>query len=123
MRILDNLFGSHVNDLQFALSRSTQRQGMLMNNLANVDVPGFKRKDIDFHVALANEIGGRQRMEEADRQAQEKSDQISLRVDGNNVDLEKEVMSVTETEMHYQAVSDLVVGYFQGLKNVIKEGK
>ena len=46
-----------------------------------------------------------------------------VRVDGNNVDLEKEVMSVTETEMHYQAVSDLVVGYFQGLKNVIKEGK
>ena len=97
---------------------------MLMNNLANVNVPGYKRKDIDFHTMLESAKHGTQaRMAFADQQAQRQSDQTSIRLDGNNVDMEREVASVTETEMFYQAVTDLTAGYFSGLKTVIKEGK
>lgn len=124
MNVLDSMFGSHTADLQNALGRASKRQSMLMTNLANVNVPGYKRKDLDFHVMLHSEYGNTELQQQVlDSIAQERSDQTSLRLDGNNVDLEKEVMSITETEMHYQAVADLTAGYFSGLKNVIREGK
>ncbi len=108
-----------------ALGRTSERQGMLTTNLANVNVPGYKRKDQDFHVMLE---GADKRLNQAkqtarDQMAQRASDMSSVRNDGNNVDLEKEVIAIAETEMHFQAVADLTAGYFAGLKNVIREGK
>ena len=32
-------------------------------------------------------------------------------------------MSIAETELRYQALSDMAAGYFAGLKNVIREGR
>lgn len=124
MQILDNLISPGIAELQSALGRATHRQSMLMNNLANVNVPGYKRKDIDFHTMLESAKHSTQVKQMAiDDAAQRRSDQTSIRLDGNNVDLEREVASVTETEMFYQAVTDLTAGYFQGLKSVIREGK
>ena len=124
MNVLDSMFSPTINNLQTALGRSSKRQAMLMNNLANVNVPGYKRQDIDFHVLLQDGLNNPQQKQEfLDREAQKRSESSENRLDGNNVDLEKEVMSITETEMHYQAVADLTAGYFSGLKNAIKEGR
>ena len=32
-------------------------------------------------------------------------------------------MSLAETELRYQALTDMTSGYFSGMKNVIREGK
>ena len=124
MEIFDNLFGAHLDRLQTALGRTTQRHGALTNNLANLNTPGFKRKDVDFTVAL-DEANSKfpnlqQWKQERENCAQ---DQSSLRLDGNNVDLEREVFSIAETEMRYQMLTDMTASYFSGLKNVIKEGR
>jgi flagellar basal-body rod protein FlgB len=123
--ILDNLFSPHLNNLQGALDKSTRRHALLTNNLANVNTPGFKRQDADFNIVLDGEMSqGSQKLQELrERQQQRLSDQTSIRVDGNNVDLEHEVMSIAETELRYQALTDMTAGYFAGLKNVIREGK
>jgi flagellar basal body rod protein FlgB len=39
------------------------------------------------------------------------------------VNLEKEVMSLAETELRFQALADATSSYFSGMKNVIREGK
>ena len=124
MAVLDSIFKG-ADHFQSALGRTSARQAMLTNNLANVNVPGYKRKDQDFHVILAGENTKlSQNMQNVrDQVAQRASDQSSIRNDGNNVDLEREVMSIAETEMHFQAVADLTAGYFAGMKNVIREGK
>jgi flagellar basal-body rod protein FlgB len=123
--ILDNLFSPQLNNLQSALDKSTRRHALLTNNLANVNTPGFKRQDADFNVVLEGEMSqGEERLQALrERQRQRLSDQTSIRVDGNNVDLEREVMSIAETELRYQALTDMTAGYFAGLKNVIREGK
>ena len=45
------------------------------------------------------------------------------RVDGNSVDLEKEVTAISETELRYDMLSEMTGRFFSGLKNVIREGK
>ncbi len=115
--LLDNVFGPHVNNLQNALGRASQRHALLTNNLANVNTPGYRRKDVDFNIALEEEMG------KAEFRPGGAPAGGAIRLDGNGVDLEKEVMSIAETELRYQALTDMTSGYFAGLKNVIREGK
>ena len=94
-----------------------------MNNLANVNVPGYKRKDMDFNVTLESKMTGSSRAREAMAEMGDTDNASSIRRDGNNVDLEQEVMNISQTELRYQAISDLTAGYFSGLKSVIREGR
>ncbi len=116
MEILNNLFGPHLNHLSDAMGRTTQRHALLSNNLANVNTPGYKRQDMDFGISLDKAM--------RDSSGDDiRTDQNNVRVDGNSVDLEKEVTKIAETELRYQALTDITAQYFSGLKNVIKEGR
>lgn len=125
MRILDQLFAPHLNNLDQAMDRTTRRHSMLTGNLANANTPGYKRKDCDFNAVLDAENNQAEvRMKEMrERRQQMLSDRTSIRVDGSNVDLEREVMSIAETELRYQALTDMTAQYFAGLKNAIREGR
>lgn len=116
MPILDQLFSGHLDNLSRALNRTTQRHGLLINNLANVNTPGYKRRDVDFAITLAQEEG---------RGSARNDERVTggVRVDGNGVDLEQEVTALTETELRYQMLTEMTNRYFSGLKNVIREGR
>lgn len=122
--VLDNLFGPHSANLSAALSRTTRRHGLLTENMSNVNTPGFKRQDIDFGIELERaQRTERPRRFESPAFDGTRTDQSDVRLDGSSVDLEKEVVSLAETELRYQALTDMTSRYFSGLKNVIREGR
>lgn len=121
--MINGIFSQHLGSLEQALDRTSTRQTLLMSNMANVNVPGYKRKDIDFRSALAGETAKQHQLELADQRAQELSDQTSLRVDGNNVNLEMESISISETQLRYSALAQITSAYFGELKFAIREGK
>lgn len=125
MPFIDNMFSGRLANLQSALGRTTQRHSLIADNLANVNTPGFKRKDVDFNIILDAQMNpGKVSMQQMrDQQIQQASDQTSLRLDGNNVDMEREVMSMAETELRYETLTQLTTGYFSELKSAIHEGK
>ena len=99
------------------MSRASTRHELLVNNLANVNTPGFKRKDIDFNVTLDQ---AHEKLRALSGEDGIYTDPSSLRIDGNNVDMETEVMGLSETAMRYQALTQMTAGYFADLKNVIQ---
>ncbi len=122
---VDNLFGSHLRNLSRSLDRTSERHGLLTGNLANANVPGYKRKDIDFAIELdgaESKLGSRISLMRS-RMGMTNPNDSAIRVDGNSVELEKEVMSIAESEMRYQMLTEMTGRYFSGLKNVIKEGR
>jgi len=126
VQILDNLFNPQLDRLQRSLGHTAERQGLLMNNLANVNTPGFKRQDMDFSIVLDEAQGGSPRLKQWRDRAQADfggAGSSSVRVDGSSVDLEHEVMAIAETDLRYQALTDLTSRYFAGLRNVIREGR
>jgi flagellar basal-body rod protein FlgB len=120
---LDNIFGPAASRYGRALDAASERQSLLMKNLSNVNTPGYKRQDSDFHITLENEMTGNDSELRESAMRKRRQDQSSLRVDGNNVDLEREVMSIAETETRYNALTDFTARYFSGLKSVIREGR
>lgn len=124
MEILKAVFGSHGDNLQKAMSRATHRQSLLTQNISNVNTPGYKRQDADLNIVLTDDRSTSSRMSSMLAQREQRqSEDGSLRLDGNSVDMEREAYAVAETELRYQLLTDLTNRYFSNLKTAIREGK
>lgn len=126
MAMLEFMYTPNLNAMQHALGLATQRQTLLHGNLANANTPGYKRKDIDFSVSLDEAMGRPEsnHLRELNQQVQQSiSDQTSITADGNNVDMEREVQGIAETQLRYSALAQMTSSYFGELKSAIREGK
>ncbi|MFN8139849.1 MAG: flagellar basal body rod protein FlgB [Fimbriimonadales bacterium] len=127
MKILENLFGPQIDRLSSAMSKTSRRHKALVDNLANVNSPGYKRKDTDMYLS-ETEAGlsvrrGRMSSFESSKEEEVRRDETPLRMDGNSVDLEKEIVAITETQLHYGSLSTMTRKYFQTLHDVIRGGR
>lgn len=102
------------------MTRTTERYGMLSNNMANLNTPGYKREDIDFGIEL-RKAQGRLQLDGPGNRGMAKSG--AMRRDGSTVNLEQEVAAMAETEARYKLLTDMTNKYFNGMKSVIREGK
>lgn len=124
-----------INILEKSLDASSLRQKVLTNNIANVDTPDFKRSDVDFNQVLGEAIG---RQVEGDlplkvtseRHLQKSAfntdvvveDQSSAyRTDGNNVDIDKEMVNVAENGIYYNSVTRAISAQLSHLRTVITQ--
>ncbi|MHB8635278.1 MAG: flagellar basal body rod protein FlgB [Fimbriimonadaceae bacterium] len=126
MGLLDAMYSPRLDAMQHALTLATKRETLLHANLANVNTPGYKRKDIDFNVSLDEALGNPTPSHIADMSQtvrQALSDQTSIAADGNNVDMEREVQGIAETQLRYSALTQMTANYFSDLKSAIREGR
>lgn len=120
VQILSNLFGPQSENYERSLNRLSQRQSVLTGNLSNINTPGYKRRDLDFAIELKQAERSPFLTEEGGAVTVQAGD---IRIDGNGVDMEKEVFLLSENELRYQTMTQVARGYFKGLKNVIREGR
>ncbi len=125
-----NVF-DYVNVLGKAADASWQRNELLSNNLANVDTPGYKRKDIDFESQLRRALGN-SRYEtvdskvshltstELDARVYTDSANFSYRLDGNNVDIDTEGVELASNQIKYNGLMSSINQEFSNLKLVMK---
>ena len=123
MQILNDLFGPQAENYQRSLNRLSLRQSVLAGNLANINTPGYKRKEVDFAIELKQAESGLFNDASSDDAAAVTTDPGAIRLDGNGVDMEREVFLIGENEIRYQAATDMTRNYFSGLRRVIREGR
>ena len=118
------------------MTRLSQRQQIVAANLANIDTPGFKTKDVSFHATMQellseNAINLRTELPEHSQgtiqaypQAQVFEVQgIPARADQNNVDLDRELLKLSETSFSYSLITQMLRGKFHTIASSINEGK
>ncbi len=125
-----NVF-DYVNVLGKAADASWQRNELLSNNLANVDTPGYKRKDIDFESQLRRALGN-SRYETVDSKVSHVTStelegrvytdaaNFSYRLDGNNVDIDTEGVELASNQIKYNGLIGSINQEFSNLKMVMK---
>lgn len=97
------LFDATQLSLEAAMRGASLRQTLLTDNLANVNTPGYQRRDVDFHAALrAAEAAGAP----ADQLAfQPHVDATrTVRADGSGVDADQESAALAENSLEYEAL-------------------
>jgi flagellar basal-body rod protein FlgB len=102
------------------LEVTNQRQQMIAANMANVDTPGYHTQDIDFQKAIDNVVnrGGDATMQPASIEIEG----LPERPDGNNVNIDRESMMLSQTQLQYQMGVQLIKAEFHKLLTAIKEG-
>ena len=122
---------SYVNVLNKAADASWLREETIANNLANVNTPGYKRKDVDFQSVLRNELGNMKyqtldsKVEHADLSRLDASVYVdsanySYRIDKNNVDVDVENVELASEKLRYDALTDSMTQEFARLKSVMQ---
>jgi len=114
-----------------ALSRfldvDVARLKLITANLANIDTPGYRTRDLDFRAELARasaRSGG-----EAGNLAYASYTPVVRRLrglierpDGNNVSVERESLLLAETQMKYNLGVQLLKDEFHGISLAINSG-
>ena len=122
---------NYIDVLTKAADASWLREEILTNNLANVDTPGYKRKDITFQSYLMQELTSgdstslRTRINDVDKNnltATVYTDyaELSYRLDGNNVDVDTENVELASEQIKYQALTESISSEFARFKAVAK---
>lgn len=122
---------NYINILEKTADASWTRNSIISNNLANVDTPGYKRKDIDFEQVLQDTLSGGSSLDrevaDADLDCLNGNTytdyaSASYRLDGNNVDVDTESSYLAQNQIKYYTMLDSISQEFSRLKSVLKNG-
>lgn len=122
--MLDKILGGK-KIIHKALDAAWTRNEAIAQNIANVDTPGYKRKTVSFEEELRQAMEKKDfKKSDADKidiRVTEDNKSLSMRLDGNNVDIDSEMAQLAKNTIKYNALIQLA-GYSK-IKMVIKEGK
>jgi flagellar basal-body rod protein FlgB len=103
-----------------ALNGLAARQRVIANNVANVETPGFIAGRVSFEDSLRSAIAGDKSPADTAVATLPSSDPVN--VNGNNVSLDKEVVSLTQTDLAYQLMIQAINQKFGLLRTAIGGG-
>jgi flagellar basal-body rod protein FlgB len=120
-----------------ALEASNLRQEVIANNIANSDVPGFKRSYVRFEDVLREQLAERSstftgvRTDPRHLYIGKRSSALSVRPEivqdkvtvmnnnGNNVDLDYEMSLMAKNQIYYNTLVQMVNGKFKKIRTAI----
>ncbi|WAA10708.1 flagellar basal body rod protein FlgB [Fervidibacillus albus] len=128
-----NLFSSTISLLESSLDYSAVKQKVISNNIANVDTPNYKAKEVEFQAVLDEEMAktfeGNVTNEKHIPISPSNSNSIVITTpnvqynhNGNSVDMDLEMVKLAENQIYYNAIVERLNGKFQTLQSVIKGG-
>jgi len=102
------------------LDVSVFRHALITSNLANIDTPGYRARDLNFALEMERANNGFEYavFSPAVRQVQG----LTERPDGNNVSLERESLLLAETQMRFNLAIQLLRDQFHNISAAIHEG-
>ena len=120
---------NYINVLEKASDASWTRNSVISNNIANVDTPGYKRKDIRFEEYLQGAVSGGSSLD--DNIADADLDSLtgttytdyassSYRIDGNNVDIDTENAELAKNQIKYYTMLDSISQEFKRIQSVFR---
>lgn len=116
-----------------ALDALSKQQAVISHNIANIDTPGFLAKEVPFKERLDAALRSHNSLPLARTHGQhlavlalsEAMPQVTQRrgvtprVDGNTVDINREMVDLVETSLKYRAVAQLVSKRLSLIKTII----
>ena len=121
----------YINVMGATLDAKEKREAIISNNIANVNTPNYKRKDIRFETELKNAFiraNGDSvdfRVKDLDLEALEPEvytdyAKLSYRYDGNNVDINTENGIAAANQIKYNGLMEILNKNFAQLQSVMK---
>jgi flagellar basal-body rod protein FlgB len=134
-----DLFSGSIPILEKAMGLRSKRHNVLSANVANMDTPNYKAFEVHVEEALQAQNKNSRRLQ-MDRtharhlplrpdsgrnliSASKRTAHLSLRADGNTVDIDETMGKMAENTIKFKTAAQLISRKFRGLKNAIQGGK
>ena len=133
------MFGGPFFTIEKVLDLRAFKHNLIVSNIANADTPNYKAFDLLLEQAMERVL---QRNRNSDLMRTQPRHlpvregnleglkpkivavpQLSPRVDGNTVDIDKMMAKLAENSLMYNALAQILSKKFAGLKYAIQEGK
>lgn len=125
---MDFLSDAYFSVMNKTLDGLWARNEVISDNIANFETPNYKRKTIDFETSLQKAIN-----EVSDNKLSHKeidkskifmdTDEETVRMDGNSVDLEQEQLLMIKNSYQYMYTQRVMNDYFTRLGKAINGGQ
>ena len=125
--------------MQKGLSASWLRNAVIRNNLANIETPNFKASYVEFESLFKRALEDSNRIEGTRTHPRHieiggisldnvtpvvrQSRDLSLRMDGNNVDIESENVRLAQNSIFYNTLMEKLNSEIRRLRMAISEGR
>ncbi|GAB6036704.1 flagellar basal body rod protein FlgB [Fundidesulfovibrio butyratiphilus] len=134
---MSNIFGPNTALIAKVMDMRLERQNLVMSNLANINVPNYKARSLEFESELQTALGTgiRDELTRTNRRHVptpfnvEKFSGDVLRefkprtiYGQDSVDLDKEMATMAKNSLMYNALTTVVKSGFEGIQKVITEG-
>ncbi len=93
-----------------------ERQKLVTANIANIDTPGYRTKDIDFQYEFQSLLDGQKpNIVEAEG--------LKTKNDGNNVSMDREMRLLSETALRFNFVSQVLKSEARDFRLALKDAR
>jgi len=128
---MDVLFDKTIESLSGALNFRAERHKVIASNIANIDTPNYKPKDIVFKKELELVTGNKAGVTMARTQKKHLSGGLISggNVDfevvdaGDKVDLDSEMAKLAENNLMYNVTVEFMSRKFRGMNTVLRDAK
>jgi flagellar basal-body rod protein FlgB len=120
----DVLFDPTMRGLTTALTLHSRRHEVLASNLANVETPGFRARDLDFEAAMQaafSEPPAEAAQVPGDPEARVIEDKTApTRADGNSVDLDLQMVQLSANGSRFVTIARMLAKRLATLRTAIE---
>lgn len=129
----------HTDLLGKSLDATWQRQTVISQNIANNDTPGYKTQHVEFETAFQSALAGETHFTAARTHEKHyafgasdpldvepmviRNTNTTMRMDGNNVDVEYEMNELAKNTIQYNMLITKVNKELGRLKYAVREGR
>ena len=110
---------SQMHLLGNALDGAEQNHRVLSQNIANVNTPGYKTRRLEFDKLVQQLDSGAAQRGRVDDVPVETLKGLEERVDGNNVDMEREISELKKNALAFQTYSHLMASKLATMRRAI----
>lgn len=98
------------------------KQRVIANNIANVNTPGYQRRDVSFDSELKESLRDSESIEKVGLKvviSNDKGAEAALRKDKNTVNMDKEITELMKNTLSYNTYIELMSKKFRLIKDAI----
>lgn len=114
------------------MTRAVQRETLASGNLANIDTPGYRAREVSFEAALGSKTGLNMLATDSKHLSspalpsgavvKENSD-MSAQRNGNNVQLDRELLEINKAMGDFSSAQTVLAAKFRLVRYAINDGR
>ena len=124
---VNKLFDSNIALMGKSLNLRSERQGLIQSNIANLETPGYKVQDFSFNRVMETVMANQGTLSRTQPghiglDPVETSRSLDFKAEDRPVDLDEEMVKLSENQLMFEVVAKLIAKKFDGLRYAIEEG-